>query len=104
MSAWAGFDPVIVFDWLAEHATKREDGRFVTLRRQLIDDSHRDTFARWENFAALDPEYRVPLARWDEILVFYGVMLSEFEDWAQEIYGTSGYRASSDEDALEEAA
>lgn len=87
----SGFDPVLVFDWLDAHG-KRRDGRFVELRGRALEDTHRDTFERWEGFALRDPEWIVPLGRFDEILVFYGLMLYEYEQWATEIYGTSGFK------------
>lgn len=99
----SGYDPVIVFDWLATHGTSRGDGRFLTLNHRLLEDTHRDTFARWELAANTDPGFRVPLGRWDEILLIYGVMLNEFEAWAEEVYGTTGYE-DGDGAALDEAA
>jgi len=84
-----GFDPVIVFDWLDTHCTKREDGRYVTLCGHLLDDSHRDTFDRWRLKLGEDG-WLVPLGRLDEILLTYGVMLWEFEKWAEDLYGWSG--------------
>ncbi|MGZ6570498.1 MAG: hypothetical protein ACXVHB_05785 [Solirubrobacteraceae bacterium] len=86
-----GFDPVIVFDWLDTHCTKREDGRYLTIGRHLLDDSHRDTLDRWRDAIAVDPAFVVPLGRWDEILMHYGVMLYEFELWASELYGWDAY-------------
>lgn len=86
-----GYDPVIVFDWLDTHGTKRADGRYVTLVGKLLDDSHRDTFERWERFANDDQAWRVPLERLDEILLTYGVMLNELETWAEDLYGWCGY-------------
>lgn len=84
-----GFDPVIVFDWLDTHCTQREDGRYTTMLGRLIDDSHRDTFDRWR-LKADQPGWLVPLGRLDEILLTYGVMLWEFEKWAEDLYGWSG--------------
>lgn len=85
-----GFDPLIVFDWLDTHCTKRDDGRYITLAGKLIDDSYRDTFDRWHEKMNDDPSFTVPLGRWDEILLAQGIMLWEFEDWAEKLYGWSG--------------
>lgn len=91
MPGEGSYDPVIVFDWLDTHCTRRDDGRFIKLGRKLLEDSHRDTFDRWIQFAEEDPTWRVPLGRLDEILLTYGVMLYEFETWATDVYGTCGY-------------
>lgn len=91
MAVESGYDPVIVFDWLETHCTKRSDGRYVTLSGKLLDDSHRDTFDRWKRFAADDPEWIVPFARFTDILFEYGVEWYEFESWADDLYGTNGY-------------
>lgn len=86
-----GYDPVIVFDWLTTHGTQRADGRYLTLGRRLVDDSHRDTFDRWRAAMDADSQFVVPLGRWDEILHCYGIMLHEFDQWAAELYGWDGY-------------
>jgi hypothetical protein len=89
-----GFDPLIVFDWLDEHCSKRDDGRYIALGRKLLDDSHRDTFDRWRLAMDADPVgFLVPLGRLDEILLTYGIMLWEFTGWAEELYGWDGYLA-----------
>lgn len=85
------YDPVIVFDWLFEHGERRADGRYIKLRGKWLEDSHRDTFERWERFARDDPHWRVPLARFTDILFIYGVEWYEFESWAEDHYGTNGY-------------
>ena len=96
MAVEGGYDPVIVLDWLDTHSTKRtEDGRYWTLCGRLLDDSHRDTFARWVEFQHR-PGWVVPLGRWDELLMFYGLMLGEFERWAEELYGWDAYLAGED--------
>lgn len=87
----SGFDPIIVFDWLDTHCTKREDGRYLTIGRRLIEDTHRDTFDRWRDAMQQQPGFVVPLGRLDEILLCYGVMLHEFEDWARNLYGWDGF-------------
>lgn len=87
----SGFDPLIVFDWLDEHCTKREDERYVTICGRLLDDSHRDTFDRWRASMHADPSFVVPLGRFDEILMHYGLMLYQFELWAESLYGWDGY-------------
>jgi len=87
----SGYDPVVVFDWLDTHCTKRSDGRYLTIEGQLIDDSHRDTFARWEEWMYTQESFVVPLGRLDEILYTYGIHLWELEDWAQGAHGWDGY-------------
>lgn len=92
MSRVSGYDPVIVFDWLETHCTRREDGRYVRVGQKVLRDTHRDTFQRWIGFAKKDRQFRVPLDRWSDILFDYGIELWEFETWATEIYGTDGFQ------------
>lgn len=90
----SGYDPIIVFDFLDTHGTKREDGRYITLNGRLLEDTHRDTFDRWRKAIHERSNFVVPLGRWDEILLIYGVMLHEYAEWAQALYGTDGYIAA----------
>ena len=90
-----GFDPLIVFDWLDSHCTRRPaDGRYLTILGRTLEDTHRDTFDRWRLAMATDQRFEVPLGRWDEILMVYGIMLFEFEQWAEELYGWTGELAA----------
>lgn len=91
MTSEGGYDPCCVIDWLDEHATRRDDGRYLTLNGRVLEDTHRDTFARWLAAAEADAGYLIPLGRLDEILLLYGVQLWELDDWITTRYGTDGY-------------
>lgn len=86
----SGFDPDIVFAWLDAHCQQTERGRYTTIRGRVLEDTHRDTFDRWRQFR-LRPGWLVPLGRWDEILCYYGLMLWEFEAWAEDTHGWNAY-------------
>lgn len=86
----SGYDAAIVFAWLNEHCTQTEEGRYTSICRRFLEETHRDTFDRWKQYAV------VPLERWDEILCFYRLELWEFETWAEEHHGWNGYLPSSE--------
>lgn len=90
----AGYEPAIVFGYLTQFATVRDDGRYLTFAGKLLEDTHRDTFDRWFARETGEPWPRIPLDRWDEILCNYGVALWEFEDWAEHHYGRNGFLGS----------
>lgn len=83
-----GYSKAVVLDWLAEHGTAREDGRYVAINKGKLAETFRDTIDRWRR--SDDP--LVPLGRWDELLLANDVMLWEFELWAERKHGTDGYQ------------
>ena len=94
MALEAGYDPAVVFDWLDTHGTKTERGRYTALCGRVLEDTHRDTFDRWREWRTTVDGWRAPLGRFDEILMFYGLNLRDFEWWAEEKYGWNGFIAS----------
>lgn len=74
-------------EWMAAHATIRPDGRVTHLGQSLLPESHRNTLALW-----YEHRERIPLGRWDEILVAAGLQLAlDFEHWLEEHRGTDGF-------------
>ena len=94
MALEAGYDPAVVFDWLDRHASKTDRGRYTTLCGRVLEDTHRDTFDRWREWRVTVPDWRAPLGRFDEILMFYGLALREFELWAEEHHGWDAFLPS----------
>ena len=93
MSGEGGYRLKVVSAYLDAHARRRpEDGRVMSLNGKLVRESHRETIANWEA-RSLD---HIPLGRWDELLLDVGLMLWEFEHWAEQHLGTDGYMTSDD--------
>lgn len=91
MASEGAYDAHIVFAWLDAHCTKREDGRYTHIGRRLLEDTHRDTFDRWRLALSIDPDFRVPLERFTDVLFVYDVEWYEFEDWATTEFGWNAY-------------
>ena len=85
-----GYAVQIVLGFLDAHGTRRSDGRWLTLNRRTVEDSHRNTFDRWR---AAPADFLVPLGRIDEILCVYDLALWELDDWAERHHGWDGYSA-----------
>lgn len=85
MTTQAGYDKDIAIGYLEAVGTRRTDGKFHEINEYLVTDNHRQTISKWERLAV------IPLGRFDEILLAYGLMLWEYEDWAQGTFGDDGY-------------
>lgn len=77
-------------EWMAAHAAIRPDGRVTHLGGNLLPESHRNTLALWYEHGE-----RIPLGRWDEILVAAGLQLTtDFEHWLEEYCSTDGFESA----------
>lgn len=85
MTAQAGYDKDIAIGYLEAVGTRRTDGKFHEINETLVTDNHRQTISKWERLDV------IPLGRFDEILLAYGLMLWEYEDWAMRTWLTDGY-------------
>ena len=86
----AGYAPDRVFRYLVEHGRRRShDGRPMRLNGHSLPESHRNTLANWEERKIA----RIPLGRWDAILLEARVHLYEYEMWEEETYGDLSFTA-----------
>lgn len=81
----AGYERELAIGYLESVGTRREDGKFYDIDGVLVTDNHRQTISKWERLDV------VPLGRFDAILVAYGLMLWQYEDWAKQTHGWDGY-------------
>lgn len=80
MAGDGGFKREAVFAWLSDNGEWGNIGNppRITIRKingRKVTEDHQDTVERWLA-TGRDP---IPLGRWDELLLTYGVMLWEFE-------------------------
>ncbi len=80
----AGYALERVSRFLREHGHVREsDQRPMRLNGHPLPESYRNTLANWERQQLA----RVPLGRWDEILMGVDLMLWQYELWETDTYG-----------------
>jgi len=80
-----GYEAEIVVAFVHAHGTYREDGRLWALNDKRVD-AHLDAMIQgWAKRSV------VPLSRLDTFLCKYDLMLFEYEIWAEEHYGRTGW-------------
>lgn len=77
-----------VITYLTQHGHLRaKDLRVMRLNGRHLAETYRNTLATWLERG----DRRIPLGRFDEVLVSVGSSSREFEDWEEEHFGFTSY-------------